>query len=444
MKRIHVGLLVGSLVASAAIALVPHGALAQTPGQIEWQHQFDHSGGMDTVAGMGLRGSKIVLVAGTGPSVPGGTIDTWIVRAYDVKKDGLLIWETSEVNPDGEVTVSGVSASGNRLIVAGSREVVGGHHRMLVRAYDTRTGADLWEDEVDIGTDDGRANAAFIKGKKAWVIGKQTDAGTNKTKWWLRYYDAKFGTLTFEDVPAGETDDPRGATHLYLQGSTLVVGGIAEDGGGTTDWRMRGYKTKDHSLLWEDTYDSTHGDDVIAGLKGMGKRFIIGGTVAKVGGTQMYIRTIETKTGDFLWEATVDEGTENNASSVVGHGPCMFIGGEVDGDYLVRGYATITGDNMWTDIVDNGGFESVNAMATFGSKTVFAGGSLSDGGAAKDYFIKNYDFHTGTLVWQRVQEIDGDEEIVGILTKGKAVLTIANTDMAGTDQDWVITNHLRQ
>lgn len=419
-------------------------AASGTPGQVNWQDQFDHTGGTDTVAAMGLRGSKILIVGGTGPSVPGGTNDTWIVRAYDAKSNGEIEWEATFVNPDGgEVTLGGVAASGNRAIVTGSREVPGGHHRLVVRVYNTKTGDLYWDDEVDLGTDDGRGRAVFIKGKKAWVVGSQTDAVSSKTTWWLRAYDAKAGVMTFEDNPAGETDDPRGATNVFLQGSTLVVGGVAQDASGTTDWRLRAYKTKDHSVLWDNTYGTTLGDDVVNGLKGMGKRFVIGGTIAKSGGTQMRILAVETKTGEFLWDGIIDEGTNNTVADVVGHGPCLFLGGVVDGDYLIRGFVTITGVPMWTDRVDTGGDDALLAMATFGSKTVFAGGYLDDGGGSGDYFIRNYDFHTGTVVWDHTQDVDGDDEITGIATKGKGVFTIGNVDKAGSDQDWVVTTHQR-
>lgn len=425
------------------------GLLAVTPalgagGDIGWQEQHDLAGGTDEVVGMGLRGSKILIVGGVGESVPGGGIDTWILRAYDANKSGALLWESTYANPDGEVTMGGIAVHGSRAIVAGSREVAGGHHRFLVHVYETKGGTLAWDDEIDLGTDDGRARATFIKGKKAWVVGSRTDAGTSKTSWWIRAYDAKAGVSTFEDVPAGETDDPRGATHLFLQGSTLVVAGVGEDDGGTTDWRVRAYKTKDHSLLWEDSYDSGFGDDEIAGLQGMGKRFMIGGTIAKSVGTQMRLLAIETKTGEFLWEQFVDEGTSNIVGDVAGHGPCLFLGGEIDGDYFIRGYTTITGVPMWDDRVDSGGFDAVFDMATFGSKTIFAAGTRDDGLGSGDRFIKNYDFHTGSLVWEDVQDIDGDDAIVGVATKGKNVFTISDVDRGGSDQDWNVTTHVRQ
>ena len=444
MNRIRHGVFAGALLVAVSAAGTHVHAAPGVPGQILWQEQVDHAMGMDEVAGMGLRGSKILLVAGVGESAPGSGTDTWIVRAYDAKKDGNLLWDVASTNADGEVTIGGVSASGNRLIVAGSRETAGGQHHLLVRAYDTRSGELLWDDEVDTGVNEGRARAAYIKGKKAWVVGALKDDVTEKTTWWLRYYDAKEGNLAHEDFPAGETDDERGATHLYLQGSTLVVGGVAESLSGDTDWRARAYKTKDHSVLWDETFDSGEGDDEITGLQGMGKRFVIGGTIADPVGTSMHIRTVFTKTGEFQWDATVDEGDSNIAADVVGHGPCLFIGGEVDGDYFVRGFLTLNGDAMWTDRVDSGGYDAAFAMATFGSKTVFAGGTRGDGGGNGDRFIRNYDFHSGDIVWQQVQEVDGDDAMVGIMTKGSSVFTISNVDRDdGSDQDWLVTTHRR-
>ncbi len=442
MKNSNHRLVVG-LTLVLAVAALPVSSARGATGDIKWQHQVDIAGGMDEVAGMSLRGQKVLVVGGVGPSVPGGTIDTWFIRAYNAAKGGIVAWEQTFVNPNGEVTMGGLSASGNRVYVTGSQETSGGNHQLILKVYDARKGDMFWDDEADFGDDDSRGHATYLKGRNGWVVGARTDSVSGKTKWVVREYDAKTGGLRWEDIPAGETDDPRGATHLFLQGSMLIVGGVAEDGGGTTDWRLRGYSTKTDSMVWQDTYDSGFGDDVLSGLKGMGKRFVIGGTIAKAGGSQMRITTVETKTGAFIWEDVVDEGAVNVAVDVVGHGPCVFMGGEVDGDFFIRGYATFTGANMWTDRVDSGGFDAANAMATFGSKTVFAAGERDDGGGSGDRFIRNYSFHTGEIVWEEIQDVDGDDGITGIVAKGKNVFTVGHADRPDDDQDWIVTNHQR-
>lgn len=437
--------------AGMAVWAAPAAPASAAGGDVKWQDQFNLAGGDDIVGGFSVRGQKLLMVAGVGESVPGGDKDTLVVRTYDAKDGGSLEWSESYVNPDGEISVGGVSVSGNRVFVTGSRETAGGAHHLYLKVYDGRKGGLLWEDEVDTGADSGRGNAVYLKGKTGWVVGSITDAGTGKTKWWIRSYDAKAGALKWDHVPDGETDDPRGATHVYLQGSTLVVGGLGQDGGGTTDWRIRGYKTKDYSLLWEETFDSGFGDDTVAGLKGMGKRFVIGGTIAKSGGTQMRILGVETKTGEFLWENYVDEGTNNTAVGLVGHGPCLFMGGHVDGDFFLRGYATFTGGNMWTDRVDgddyggqDGGDDAAFALGNFGSKTVFAAGKIDSGGGSGNLIIKNYAFHTGDIVWEKTQDVDGDDAITGVFAKGKNVFTVGQVDRGSGDEDWIITNYVRQ
>lgn len=442
MRELNLRIKAG-LIAALAVVAIPAASAVAASGDIKWQDQFDFAGGADVVGEFDLRGQKLFIVGGVAPSIPGGTNDTLIVRTYD-SKDGTLEWEETIPNPDGgEFTVNGVSSSGNRVFVTGSRETASGVHHMYLKVFDGRKGGLYWEDEADTGADTGVGRAVYLKGKTGWVVGSLTNAGTGLTKWWIRSYDAKTSAVKWDEFPAGDTTDDRGATHVFLQGSTLVVAGIGEDGGGNTDWRIRGYKTKDNSFLWEETYDSGFGDDVVNGLKGMGKRFVIGGTIAKSGGTQMRILGIETKTGDFLWENFVDEGTNNTAVGIVGHGPCLFMGGEVDGDFFLRGYATFTGGNMWTDRVDSGGFDAALALGNFGSKTVFAAGTKDDGGGSGDLFIRNYAFHTGVIVWEDTQDIDGDDAVTGIVAKGKNVFTVGEVDRASADQDWVITNYFR-
>lgn len=432
-----------SFLSLAAAALLASPAAA-APGDINWQEQFDHAGGQDTVTAMDLRGQKLLIVGGVAPSVPGGTVDTWRIRAYDATDGGSIEWEATYTNPDGgEVTLGGLSSSGNRVFVTGSRETPAGNHTMLLKVFHGKKGTLFYEEEIDLSPDDARGRATFLKGRAGWVVGSRTDAVSGKTKWWIRAYDAKDGALRWEEFPDGETDDPRGATHIFLQGSTLVIAGVAEDSGGTTDWRIRAYKTKVATLLWEEFYDSGEGDDEIVGLKGMGKRFLIGGTVATATGSNMRLLAVTTKEGEFLWDEEISEGDNNVAHAIVGHGPCAFMAGTVDDDFYIKGYATFTGANMWDDRVDSGGVDGALAMASFGSKTVFAAGFVDEGNGDGDLFIRNYSFHTGDIVWEEEQDVDGDDQITGIVAKGKNVFTIGNVDRPDDDQDWIVTNLVR-
>ena len=56
-------------------------------GDINWEEQFNLSGGTDELTNIDRRGQKILV--GVGPSIPGGMNDTWIVRAYDAKTSAL-------------------------------------------------------------------------------------------------------------------------------------------------------------------------------------------------------------------------------------------------------------------------------------------------------------------------------------------------------------------
>ncbi len=430
--------------AIAVLALSP--LLATTAGaasgDIIWQDRFDLAGEVDVINDMDIRGQRIVIAVGMGSSSPNSPQDTWIVRAHDVKGGGAIIWSDEFVNPDGKVDLRAVSASGNRVFAVGSRETASGGDNWLVRVYDARKGTLFWDDEVDLGDDKAQANDVFLKGRHGFVVGSTTEASTGLTRWLIRYYDAKAGNLFWEDYPTDAISHAGGATHLAVKGSTLIVGGVAEDGSGNQDWLIRSYKRKDKTLLWSDQIDVDGEDDVLTGISAVGSRVSIAGNVTSAGNQNMRIRTYRAKTGDFQWEATVDSGATDIAAGVAGLGPCVFMAGEADGDFFIRGYATFTGAEMWTDVVDTGGVDRASAITTFGSKSVFAFGRLDSGGGDGDLFGRNYSFHTGEILWETLIDVEGDDEVTGAIAKGSNLFTFGTADRNG-NRDWLLYDYKR-
>src|SRR6185369_3767103 len=89
-----------------ALVLLPADSDA-TPGDLEWHEQLDVGGADDETRAMAPAGNWII-VAGDG-AVAG--VATWLLRAYDVKNGGALLWSDAQPNSDGATEARSVAAS---------------------------------------------------------------------------------------------------------------------------------------------------------------------------------------------------------------------------------------------------------------------------------------------------------------------------------------------
>ena len=95
----------------------------------------------------------------------------------------------------------------------------------FLRAYDTRTGTPLWQDQVDYGTDD-FASAVVTDDKMVFATGRGFVRGGD---WVVRAYDAETGVLVWEDVfDLAGGDDRTQREGLLVEKGLLYVGGSAE------------------------------------------------------------------------------------------------------------------------------------------------------------------------------------------------------------------------
>jgi hypothetical protein len=188
---------------------------------------------------------------------------------------GDLLWEDQVDKAGFDDAVRTMASGGGQVFVAGSGESAAGNQDFLVRAYDAKTGALLWEDQVDKAGDFDGVNALAVEGRWLFAAGFVTNAAGNFDVL-IRAYAAKTGTLLWEDqVDKAGSDDA--ALALAVQRGQVFVGGFSTNAAGNNDFLVRTYAAKTRALLWEDQVDKAGSDDAALALAVQRGQVFVGG-----------------------------------------------------------------------------------------------------------------------------------------------------------------------
>ena len=141
---------------------------------------------------------------------------------------GDVLWEDRFDASVFEQAFSSAAARG-RLFVAGFVSTPDFSRDFVVRAYDAQTGALIWYDRVDRGSDD-FALAVTTDGRTVWVSGNTRAApGQPDVNWLVRAYEATSGELLWQDV-----FDRGGGFDAVQNRSLLAANGVVHVGGSST------------------------------------------------------------------------------------------------------------------------------------------------------------------------------------------------------------------
>ncbi|MBM4266819.1 MAG: hypothetical protein FJ144_09435 [Deltaproteobacteria bacterium] len=338
-------------------------------------------------------------------------------------------------NPAGATEARAIAAAASRAVVAGFREAPAGDE-WLVRAYDAKRGTLLWDDQLNVNGGDARANAVAVKGRRTIVAGEVTAAG--ETNWLVRVYDTKTGETIWADQPSGTTSSGRGAESVVVSGSRVVVGGGAEDGNGNLDWRLRAYDLHAGTLLWEAELDLEGEDDVLVDLAMKGSRLLAGGNVASAEGNQdLFVRVYDTLDGSVEWSDRIDGAAEGDdeLTGVWMHGLFSFVSGRVDDDAYAQMNLSKTGIRAWDEAFGSDELDRAEDLTFKGNDIHVVGWTESDG--STDGFVRALDFLTGQLRWEAVLDLEGSDALEHVVVFGSLVYSIGEADREG-DRDWLV------
>lgn len=253
-----------------------------------WEDRIDSALLTDRVVGLAISGRRVIAAGVSNDAAAPESGPDWLVRALDAKK-GTLLWQNI-VDRGARDTVRDVGASGRTTVVVGrSVEAAGpgGDDDWLVQAYDTKTGALRWEDAVDFMLGEDQPRKVAVGKRLVVVVGGATNAvgPASGEDWVVRTYDAKTGTLLWEDLFDGAANDDR-VEQVTLAGKSVLVAGRSRqlvDPESGNDWVVRAYDVQTGALLWSDVHDGALGNDRVSntgtGLAVAGKRaFVVGRT----------------------------------------------------------------------------------------------------------------------------------------------------------------------
>jgi hypothetical protein len=376
------------------------------PGSLLWQDRF--AGGFDPTANVAVGGSR-VFVAGRAPLRPGDDAG-WLVKGYEART-GAVLWQDAVLGFTAEENKAGaIALAGDRVFVGGFTSATEGRDDATLRVYDTATGALRWEDRFSYGG----------------------------------------GFASINSLATGQgDDDARSPALLYAVGR----GTEADD---TTAWFVRAYEPRSGALVWSDVFHPSAFDDAASVAVDRGRIFVSGFEFDEA--TQQRHFTVlayDARTGAALWQDVVPGGTpgffgSDVATQVVADGHRVLAAGlitDADGyHFAVRAYDAATGALRWSDLLDTGsGLDTATSIALDHGRAYVVG----EGGAACsfdltsdcDWLIRTYDQDTGALLWQKEVDFghqDDQPNVVLACADHVAVAGLAGTDTLAPYGDWLV------
>jgi hypothetical protein len=376
-----------------------------------------------------LEGSLHAIVA-TDDAVVASGVDgpaqgdsaSWYVRAMD-RRTGHLLWEDRRDGGTPSLLnhVAGIAVEGSRVFAAGRLLRAGAipTRDLLVRAYALRTGAALWEQELDRGLDEGWAVTAHQG--RVFVVGRLG------SRFAVLAFDAGTGAELWENVDIA----PQGSDALSVaaDGGRVFAAGFARN---ASTLLVRALDARTGRILWE---DELPGGDLVSAqqhslLARGGALYLAGGIVDDQGDEHALVRAYDGWTGAPRWTTTWGSPGRNTwAQTAWTAGDALLVGGEDDADeqflggsFAVHTLDRGTGAESWQDRYQlaPGGDAQVNDLVTVGH-LAFAGGASQDATGAYAWLIRVYDLRTGALVAADVATDPSVAAVQAMTASGNAV-----------------------
>jgi putative pyrroloquinoline-quinone binding quinoprotein len=407
MVRRLPALLLGSLlVLTAPEMLTAPKVWAKTEaGDLLWEDQVDFAGGADAALAVAASDGRVVAV-GSAQNTAANT--DFVVRAYDAKT-GALLWK-DQVNAGGaNDAASAVVIEGDTVVVGGTSQPATGGPRLILRAYAAKTGKLLWEDRSALQTFNGLASV----GSRVLITGT-TATTTGTTRLFVRGYVTKTGVIAWQDRPAPPLGydnfigAPRG---LVVNGHNAYVTGTVAGPGATTSCHVRSYDAPDGHLSWATVHVSPCRAFAIAAD---GKRVIVAGQ-GSFALDDLHVQAYDADNGGFLWEMLSGVGTgfsnavvaadlEHRLTFVAGW--IRWVPGSFNQEaFLVRAYDSATGVLRWEDQYP--GIDPfvhrclchARDLVTQGNRVFAVGIGAFNAGPLGTWVVRSYTARDGDLLW---------------------------------------------
>jgi len=400
--------LLGSLLVLVVplLLLAPQVWAKNEAGDLLWQDQVDFAGGADVALAVAADAGRVVAV-GSAQNRAGNT--DFVVRAYD-GKTGALLWKDQVNAGAANDAATAVVIEGDTVVVGGTSQPTTGGPHLILRAYAVKTGKLAWEDRSALQSFNGLAS-----GGSRVVITGTTATSTGSGRLFVRAYVTKTGVVAWQDRPAPPVGydnfvgAPRG---LAVSGHNAYVTGTVTGPGATTSCHVRSYDAADGNLNWATVHVSPCRALAVAAD---GKRVIVAGQ-GSIALDDLHVQAYDADHGGFLWEmlSGVGTGTENALLATDLEHRLAFVGGWIRWEpgsfnqeaFLVRAYDSATGVLRWEDQYP-GARPFVNRclchgrdLITQGHRVFAVGIGAFNAGPLGTWVVRSYDAREGDLLWQ--------------------------------------------
>jgi hypothetical protein len=247
------------------------------------------------------------------------------VRAYDATS-GAVQW--TQPHQFAFDTANAIAASRSRVFAVGSSMPGPLHSDGAIHARNAASGSFLWDDLVDYANHSDHFVDVTVARGAVVVAG---DAGTPfATKFYLRAYaddDAEEVLWDFDDLPAGGA-----ATAITSKGSRVYAAGWIENLSGDTDVYVRTVDARTGNLLWEESFDLAGDDDAASSVAVVGKSLLVGGYgVNGQDGEDLVLLSYDARKGGLpRWHVVADrDGLDDGAVAVAGKGATALVASDV-------------------------------------------------------------------------------------------------------------------
>lgn len=367
-------------------------------GQLLWQDSYDQSGEVDSALAVAV-GQGRVFAAGITAANSADDADL-LVRAYDAKK-GLLLWQTFYDENGGWDVASSVVTANNLVFVAGQVTISSTDTDFIVLALNVKTGEILWYDVVDEAAKFDTANSIATDGKRVFAAGSVNNSSGNDD-FFVRAYDSKNGTLLWEDQVDRLSTAGDQAFAITVDKGTVFTTGKASIGTNSSVVLTRAYDAKSGNLIWENNHPRAgYFDKGVAIAVEGGQVFVAGSSRENILDHDFLMRAYNAKTGELLWMDDFDlSSSEDFAHSIAADSGQVFATGSGinsagNHDFLIRTYDGKTGNLLWQEQLDGGdGSDSALAISVGKGRVLVTGFSQeSDTGSPgthRDYVVRAY------------------------------------------------------
>jgi hypothetical protein len=358
-----------------------------------WNEAHDESGGEDGATAVATRGKTAVTVGYV--TTADADLDAHI-RAYDAKSGRVLFSDTYD-HAGFEDAALGVAILGKLAFVAIRSTVEGGDFRVVVRAYDLKSGSAIWTRSIDAAGVFAEPRGIAATANRVIVTGVLENGGGD-LNFFVQAWDAKKGTIAFSEQ-IGLMDEEGTGNAIATRGKLAHVAGSFRTGGGDLDVLIRTYDVKSGRVLWSRVYGAEDIDEEATDIVVKGKRvYAVGWDNAASGFNDFAIRAVDGKTGEPLWsdrfgaEAAIDRALGaavlGRLVAVVGRtGPDSNLANQ---DAHIRVYDGKLGTLAWSDSFPSPtGLDEFLAVALRG-KQLFAAGSVTDEAGDSDALIRTH------------------------------------------------------